>query len=746
MVDNTRESMAAQRVRHAVAGIDSLAELSALVAEAVGVVCQTPFSAASLASAAERSPALASRILWLAWQQGIDPADRRFSTQRILEKIRVDSLRDAVLSLEADPGTSHNTTEDGGPALSRRDLVLHSVAVAFAARRIAEASPAGIDPDMAYLAGLLHDVGKLAFQQVMPKGFDSIVEQAKASGQAGYVQERELLGTDHAALGRLLAERWHFPSPLATAIWLHHSPGAAASLADGGSLAQLINLADALARATGLAPSGSFDHPVVTGQIAESLELDPGVLRAISARVAESIQITKAQLGWDDPEPWRRLSDAARSAALRLGRRCTQLAEDQGKLQAASGQMTFVRDFLTAVAGHTTVVDLAEDLAKRWQRVYQTGKVCVVLAWPEDGEAPEAAIVEGLGASRRFLLEGSGPWAWQAELRGKDFGVLPGGPFLDELTEQTATPWDPSRVRWVPLSFGRQPFGMILFELNYPADTDRFVEHFRFSAQVAATGLYLMMARQRHQRIGEDLVGLVPETGVPEPQTGAEDLLEALVEVVAGFAHELNNPLAVISGRAQLLAETQVDESARRSLNQIQEQVHQVSALVEGLMDYAAPAPAHKELTSIGQILDEARGLASLRLAGAELDIHVEIAQDVSTVFADSAQAASSLSNILVNAFESYANGQGHVEVSVERDSASEHALIRVRDHGCGMDAETLRKATLPFFSAKPAGRKRGLGLAFADRLMRLNDGRLQITSVPGAGATVTLTLPLRPL
>jgi signal transduction histidine kinase len=270
------------------------------------------------------------------------------------------------------------------------------------------------------------------------------------------------------------------------------------------------------------------------------------------------------------------------------------------------------------------------------------------------------------------------------------------------------------------------------------------VEHFHFSAQVAATGLYLMMARQHHEQMAENLVGVLSETGGAEPEADTGDLTEALAEVAAGFAHELNNPLAVISGRAQLLAETLTDESARRSLSQIQDQARQVSALLEGLMGYAEPSSAHRALTPVGQILEEALGLAQQRLPGVELDLHVETAAEVGTVFVDSAQMATALSNVLVNAFESYADGRGRVEVHIEREAAAGTVTIRVRDHGCGMDAETVRKATLPFFSAKPAGRKRGLGLAFADRLIRLNEGALRIDSKPGVGTTVTLDLPLQ--
>lgn len=67
---------------------------------------------------------------------------------------------------------------------------------------------------------------------------------------------------------------------------------------------------------------------------------------------------------------------------------------------------------------------------------------------------------------------------------------------------------------------------------------------------------------------------------------------------------------------------------------------------------------------------------------------------------------------------------------------------LEIKDSGCGMDAETLKKATQPFFSAKPAGRNRGMGLAYAARFIQLNKGSLKIASEPGKGTAVTICLP----
>ena len=82
--------------------------------------------------------------------------------------------------------------------------------------------------------------------------------------------------------------------------------------------------------------------------------------------------------------------------------------------------------------------------------------------------------------------------------------------------------------------------------------------------------------------------------------------------------------------------------------------------------------------------------------------------------------------------------------IEVSADKANHAVSIQVVDSGRGMDAQTLAKATHPFFSARPAGRKRGMGLAHAQRLIEINHGTLSLASQPDKGTTVTVALPCK--
>ena len=218
----------------------------------------------------------------------------------------------------------------------------------------------------------------------------------------------------------------------------------------------------------------------------------------------------------------------------------------------------------------------------------------------------------------------------------------------------------------------------------------------------------------------------------------------ALAEMAGGAAHELNNPLLVISGRAQLLADSETDAEKKRILKQIQENAKAISAIIDDLMSFASPPQPRLALTDIKQMLEEATQLTAQKQKSEQLDISIDVAEDVGKVFVDSGQMVSSTANIFCNCLESYPDGVGPVKVTAIGDESGDFVKVTISDSGCGMDAETLQKATQPFFCSKPAGRKRGMGLAHAGRLIQLNGGCLNITSQPGTGTTVTILLPCK--
>jgi signal transduction histidine kinase len=436
--------------------------------------------------------------------------------------------------------------------------------------------------------------------------------------------------------------------------------------------------------------------------------------------------------------------------AADLAQRHTKLSVEDRSLQAACGYLDFAREFLHSQSPCVAAVDIAEDFARRWQRFFQTGTVCICLTAGSREGAFDAAIVEALGHSHKTVLEAPPDDSPIPKPLADRFVMLDADGRVDWLLDQVEVDFNREQTKVLPLLSDGQAVGLLAFELNYPSDAGFFAERFEMAASLAGTLLGLALAKERQEHLAERLSH---DDGRPKAAPAdtrpITSPVEALAEMAAGVAHELNNPLSVITGRAQLIAQAETDGQKRNALEKIAENAREAAGLVEELMAYAEPPEPKVGLADIRQIVDEAIHLAGQKTGAEHINTQVHVTKEVAEVLVDSAQMASALANIIANAVESYTDAMGPVKITAEPslppDGASGSGTgvrLQVSDLGCGMDEATRKKAASPFFSAKPAGRKRGMGLAFASRLIQLNGGALEIESEPDHGTTVTVTLP----
>ena len=367
----------------------------------------------------------------------------------------------------------------------------------------------------------------------------------------------------------------------------------------------------------------------------------------------------------------------------------------------------------------------------------------------------EAAIVENLSRSDIILLNVPSESSVIPKNIENKFEIMSADNHIKWLSEQIEEDFDVSRTMMLPLLFGTKAIGVIVFELYYPGDIKLFEEKFRISASIAAIVLAEALDKRREQILAEGFVRLIklisPEDNIkPEKKEETEKTeeytlgysLTALAELAAGAAHELNNPLAVISGRAQLLAEAEQNQEKKQILQQIQQNANEASDIIEDLMSFAEPPSPRPTKTSVSQLIEEALQLASRKAKVENINAEIETPESSENLFIDSAQIVSSIANIICNAIESYGETPGPVKIGIQNAESDDFLKLSIEDYGGGMSRETLKKATQPFFSDKPAGRKRGMGLAYAARLIELNKGSLSITSEQGKGTIVSIYLP----
>jgi two-component system NtrC family sensor kinase len=218
-----------------------------------------------------------------------------------------------------------------------------------------------------------------------------------------------------------------------------------------------------------------------------------------------------------------------------------------------------------------------------------------------------------------------------------------------------------------------------------------------------------------------------------------EARLRSLAELAAGAGHEINNPLAVISGRAQLLLAREEDVGRRESLEAIVRQVRRVYDVLTGLMQFARPPKPTVESVDVAGLLAvaaaEGRDLATAR------GVSVEAARPTGLwVTADPMQARTALIALVRNAVEAAPAG-GWVRLTAAADAG--RVLLAVEDSGPGPTPAQRDHLFDPFYSGRPAGRGRGLGLPTAWRLARGQGGDVRFEPTAGGGPTrFVLELP----
>jgi len=216
--------------------------------------------------------------------------------------------------------------------------------------------------------------------------------------------------------------------------------------------------------------------------------------------------------------------------------------------------------------------------------------------------------------------------------------------------------------------------------------------------------------------------------------------LEAMAEFAAGAGHEINNPLTVIAGRAQLFLREEQDPERRRALALMNTQAKRVYEMIADMMLFARPPQPEFETVDLVSLIERLVEAVSPHASQQETAISRTGYDGTLEIEADGTQLTVALRAMCQNSLEAIGR-QGRIEISVQQEDGQ--ATIRVSDDGPGMTPEERRHVFDPYYSARQAGRGLGLGLSKAWRIVTNHGGRIDVDSQPGQGATFTITLPI---
>ena len=221
--------------------------------------------------------------------------------------------------------------------------------------------------------------------------------------------------------------------------------------------------------------------------------------------------------------------------------------------------------------------------------------------------------------------------------------------------------------------------------------------------------------------------------------------LAGLGTLAAGVAHEINNPIGVISSRIELMlldAETRpLPDDVRRDLDVLHRHAQRVARIAGGLLSFARQPPREHSPVDLNRVVQDTLLLVEPSMASERVTVRRALAPTLPAVWGDANALQQVVMNLLTNARDAVAGGG---EITVETVApAGTDARVRlvVRDNGRGIAAEALPRIFDPFFTTKANGT--GLGLSITYGIVRDHQGTIDVRSVPGVGTTFTVSFTL---
>jgi two-component system, NtrC family, sensor kinase len=272
---------------------------------------------------------------------------------------------------------------------------------------------------------------------------------------------------------------------------------------------------------------------------------------------------------------------------------------------------------------------------------------------------------------------------------------------------------------------------------------------YRTPKPVLDHGPFLREEKTLLETVGREIALLVErkqretESRELEEQLRHADRLATIGELAAGFAHELNEPLANVLGFAQLASkESPLPAQARQDIDKIVLSALHARGLTQQLLLFARRMPQKRKPIDLNGVVTEALNLLQPLFVQEKVEVARRLSSRPVSVHADDSQIRQVLVNLTVNAVQAMAKG-GRLTISTTADPGQGTATLALEDTGTGMTEEVLGKIFLPFFTTKEAGRGTGLGLSVVHGIVTSHGGRIEVSSQEGIGTCFRVFLPL---
>ncbi len=614
----------------------------------------------------------------------------------------------------------------GDGILNLKRFWWHSLRCAFLAKHLA-AEQAVNQSDEAFLAGLLHDIGKLLLWVNFKSDYDRVLERCGDDTDLLLAGEAHM-GATHAEVGAWLLERWHLEQSIVDGVRYHHEP--TERITHAFTMVQVIHVANLLCKGH----TDEIDDGLATAH--RFFNLDAGRCRELMARSDDAAQEVAESLGIDVETTELATPTVEKSDHLvqdRLTREIKHLSLTIGILEGfltAENQSGILK---CMAAGLRTLFDVQRPVfflldEKRDALVgYLSNQGGAYVKRPRFAismKMQDSMVVGTLlknGAMDSYAVDAKGP--------------------LAIIDEQIVRLLGCQGMFCLPLTAHNDPVGVLVVGIE-KADLPALLEKSRLLRLIMQKGAAAIQTDTIRRR---------------ELQKVHTMRIDASMDLARRVIHEVNNPLSVIKNYIKVIDMKMADVGLPHDeLRIINDEISRVSRLLQKLTSFSKTEAA-QPLTAmdINALLGDILTLTGEGLLGdANIELRTDLDPKLPAVSVDSDGLKQVFINLIRNAAEAMNENGGRLEVRTRfipaplganavagEPGAKGHVQIRFRDNGPGIEASVREKLFDPYISTKNGGHS-GLGLSVVHNIIGSFKGSIVCDSTPGQGTTFTIELP----
>ncbi len=417
VVPSTQDPNSVAQVKMILRHVQTLPALSPVAGRLLALDDKATVDLGEIARLVETDPVLSSRILGLCRKADKGVQEKITSVRRAVVLVGLDAVRSAVLGASAFSALSEGRAEvpDGKDRFRREGFWKYCVCVACTAELLAAHNRAALKvaPDEAFVAGLLHAIGKLVLDYVLPKSYGRVIDLAKRECAASEEIERRIMGVDYHQAGKALADYWQLPPAMGEVMLLHALPFEQLPDSENRALVGLISGSAAFVRTLGLGWSGDFCPPARVPVLLPAANIRPPEMAEFGEKLLRAVSERLVALGLSDSGPEALAIESLMEATEENHASLRHIRDLTLALQAAGPELS------APVAANTAARKLGEAASRAKQCLSIVTSKTQLLAMRLHDARDRAAALAIVEASRELesILETSeGP-------RGADFAA-----------------------------------------------------------------------------------------------------------------------------------------------------------------------------------------------------------------------------------------------------------------------------------------------------------------------------------